>query len=236
MNYGTILKQSDPQKLLQEYNCQTLESVFLLLCEQTIQTQNSIKSLQNVDKNEEESDDQVLEKNREECIKVNQNINRNFDLMRTKAMLFKYYTLSVRKPIFLYLFYFMPFLALASLKIALGQYPTNIPMVIVNHDIDPYYSNVMIDSIDRKHIDLQFSESNETAFESVLNGYNYMSVVFGKNFSDTFEYRLKDLFDITDEELEESKIKVYVDFSNAPHGHFRFEVFVASLQPILGQK
>ena len=241
MSYGTILMQSNPQSLLEEYNCQTLEAIFLLLCQQKLVRKRSNKPLEMITETEQTEEEQLDNQHSEKVTKDVILPNKSLDISRVKAMLLKYYTLSLRRPIFLYLFYFMPFIVLTAVHIALGQYPAHIPMVIVNQDLNPEFSNTMIDAIDKYHIDLKMASSNESAFESVVNGTNYMSVVFGKNFTETFEYRVKDIFELTDEEIESSNIKVYVDFSNAAMGIFvlkyllrAFNTFLHRMSDVLG--
>ena len=230
---GTILKQSDPQTLLEEYNCQTLESVFLLLCQQRIQTKRTIKPselLKNCNNTIDEQSNHL-----ERPKKSGQGENNGLDFTRVKAMLRKNYILSLRKPIILYHFYFTPILALTTLYFAISGDPSNVPMVIYNEDLNPEYSQIIIDSIDKKSIHVKMSGSNETAFESVVNGTNYMSLVFGKNFSDTFEYRIRDVFEITDEELELSQIKLYVDFSNPAIGIFILKYIMDAFNKFLNR-
>ena len=235
MSDGTILRQSDPQTLLYEYNCQTLEAVFLLLCQQKIHRKKSIKANEKIAETEQTAEEQPNDQQLEAIPKDVSKHNKNVDITRIKAMLMKYYTLSIRRPIFLYLFYFMPFIVLTAVQIALGQHPAHIPMVIFNEDLNPEFSQTMIEALDKHNVDLRMASSNESAFQSVVNGTNYMSVVFGKNFTETFEYRVTDILDITDEELELSKIKVYVDFSNAAMGIFVLKYLLQAFNRFLNQ-
>lgn len=53
-----------------------------------------------------------------------------------------------------------------------------------------------------------------TAVQSVIDGKNFMAVGFRANFTDTFEYRFRDLNAITDDEIHSSNIPVYIDFTS----------------------
>ena len=237
MNYGTILKQDTPDRLMAQYKCQTLESVFLKLCEQKISGKKIIRISDIMRKDNERDnttfDDIATIKLTGTRLKAKEQYNKSFDLYRVRALLWKYYILCTRKPVFLYLFYLMPFWVLTCLHFCLGGYPRHIGMVVYNADENPLYSQIIIDAIDREHIDLSLADSNETAFESVVNGTNCLSVVFGKKFSDTFSYRLNDVTGISDQELELSEIRAYVDFSNAAIGIFVLKYLLRAFNRLL---
>ena len=217
MNYGTILRQSNPHKLLQEFSCKTLEMVFLLLCEQRTNLDSKpVKPSEEEPIAEEQEKSSELTKDNLQLEEIKERkTNKKLDFMRIKAMIQKYYTLSIRNPMFLYIFYFIPIIELTFIKLTLGQIPAHIPIAIYNEDHSSNYSDAMIDSFDSYHMDVRMAATNQSAFDSVVNGSNYMAVIFGQNFSESFESRIKNVFQVTDEELDNSEIQVYADFSNA---------------------
>lgn len=240
LNYGTVLRQDSPDRLIAQYHCHTLEVVFLKLCEQKISGKKMIRISDIMCKSNDEDYTDDLSygdiaslKSSLDRHKAKEQFNNSFDLYRVRALLWKYYILSTRKPVFLYLFYLMPLWVLTCLHFCLGGYPRHIGMVVHNADQNPIYSQILIDAIDREHIDLSLANSNQTAFESVVNGTNYLSVVFGQNFSDTFGYRLNDVTGITDKELESSQILAYVDFSNAAMGIFVLKYLLRAFNRML---
>jgi len=217
MNSGTILKQSAPNQLMSEYQCSTLEEVFLRLCQRDIQRRKSrqmslVQALSTV------RIDEILE-DVEESPKNGHKLNKKLiEVSRIKAMLWKYYVLALRRPMFLIMYYMIPIVALVTMNWTISQSPYNIPVAIYNADLNPKLSQLYIDSIDKEYLRLTEYPDNASAFESVVKGKNYLSINFAENFSDSFETRLTDVFDLSDLEVNDSLIKIYIDFSGTVQG------------------
>ncbi|XP_054160812.1 ABC transporter G family member 23-like [Oppia nitens] len=253
MNNGTILKQSDPNLLMSQYQCSTLEDVFLRLCQTDIQRRKSrqidpaiLANNFNNDKSSKSDDTNDLIQKHDSKVS-NQHVFNNsvFDLTRIRAMCWKYYTLTKRRPLFLFGFYLIPMIALITMNLTISKSPYNIPVAIYNQDVsnDGRLSQLFIDSIDKDYIALNYFTDNQSAYDSIVAGKNSLSIVFGQNFSDAFEIRANDLFDLSDDEVDESGIKVYIDFSDAAIGAFvlkyllqAFKSFLDSLTVMLGKR
>ncbi|CAG2171349.1 unnamed protein product [Oppiella nova] len=207
MSAGTILKQSEPNHLMSEYQCSTLEEVYYKLCinRRNSQTPKHTETNRKISANETTIADKTNSPSDERFI----------DITRVKAMLWKYYVLSTRKPVFLYLFYLMPVLVLTCLRYAVGHVPHNIPIVVYNGEYDhPDLSRQYIDAIDREHLLITESRDFDAAYQSVVNGTNTLMIGLGANFSYGFETRMLDYISLDADDLDESKIKLYVDFTN----------------------
>ncbi|CAG2116258.1 unnamed protein product, partial [Medioppia subpectinata] len=208
MNSGTILKQSNPNQLMAEYQVSTLEEVFLRLCQQDIKRRKSRqleaiesqtrKTIQLSDVLADNTDDQFEDNNPGKLNK------KPVEWCRIKAMLWKYYILTLRRPLYLFMYYSIPIIALTAMNYTISQSPYNIPVAIVNADLNPKLSQLYLDSIDPYFLRLTNYPDNQSAIDSIVKGKNYMSIAFSENFSDTFETRITDVFDLTDFEVEEN--------------------------------
>ncbi|CAG2109355.1 unnamed protein product, partial [Medioppia subpectinata] len=135
MRSGAVLRQSNPQQLMDEYQCPTLEDVFLQLCQindNTVAFSQDMKSKDNTD------------------IDLNNN------------------------------------------------------SLTTCETIIHYKNNAFID----------WQRLKAIAVQSVTNGDNYLALEFRDNFSDSFETRVTDMFDASDDVVEQSLIHLYVDISN----------------------
>ncbi|CAG2121410.1 unnamed protein product, partial [Medioppia subpectinata] len=168
MASGVILKQENPNQLLLHYNCHTLEEVFLYLCV------NHNKNLKNRDKNANEItnnnmsdtsggneriiDGNIIEENfglKYESNENNNNYKQNMihkrdgiNLKRIKTMIWKYFVLTMRRPLYLIVFYIMPLIALTSMKLSIGRKPHHIPVAYYNADPNAKLSQLFLDSIE----------------------------------------------------------------------------------------
>ncbi|CAG2175208.1 unnamed protein product, partial [Oppiella nova] len=92
--------------------------------------------------------------------------------------------------------------------------PNKIPIAIYTAEETPDLSLKFITAINDSLFDYDLHASNETAYQSVRDGHNVMSLVFGHNYSESLHNRLLYPIDVTDEELDSSQIRVYADMSN----------------------
>lgn len=200
---GSILKQDNPLKLIDQYNSETLEQVFYYLSQQQKKhSKNYIDESFNLDI----KDTSQIEHGRDQS-------RFTIDPKRVWAVLWKDTVVLRRNFILLFIYFFVPISALITLRYAFHRTPTGVGMGVFNDD-NQEYSQRFIDFIDRDHIKLNHYSNKEAAVESVVNGTNYIAFGFRPNFTDMFEYRLRDANAITEEELHTTNIPVYVDFTS----------------------
>ncbi len=246
MRFGKLLTQSNPNQLLDMHNCQTLEEVFLKLCQQNNEEikkrRNKTEITEPLEISTEIKDDKQLNhtNNRSKKI-VKQNNHKFIDFDRTKALLWKNTTRIKRNPIVLLIFYLLPIIEIILIVLCLGRPPHSLPVAIFNPDSEPKISQLFIDQIDTNSIHYKYYDSNETAFNSVVKGKSWFAISFEKNFSESFRTRVLEPNLLTDEELEFSKIKLYSDMTNfftAVHIHQQllesFQNFLQNFSTTLG--
>ncbi|CAG2166699.1 unnamed protein product, partial [Oppiella nova] len=219
MNSGTILKQSAPNQLMSEYQCSTLEEVFLQLCYQHNKDKNNANLI------EQSSDDSNnlgisnINPIENDLINTANISSKRLDMTRVNAMLMKYWIFIKRKPQFIFIYYTMVIITLCAWNLIVGRDINGISVAVYNNDESPQrLSRMLIHSIDDKHITFVDYPDLESAVNSVRNGRNYLALEFRQNFSDAFETRVTDPFSATDEDVEESLIHLYLDNSNAVIG------------------
>ncbi|CAG2101589.1 unnamed protein product [Medioppia subpectinata] len=66
---------------------------------------------------------------------------------------------------------------------------------------------------------LSHYSSIDSAVQSVINGNNYLVFEFRDKFSDNFETRVTEMFDASDESIENSVIHLYIDLSKIHTGY-----------------
>ena len=185
---GTIIKQDNPEKLVEQYNTQTLEEVFYILSQN--QRKISIKDVVN---------DQEISST-SETQRDSDKSKFTIDCKRVSAILWKDWMMLKRNPVLWFIMIFIPMACLLTARYAFARTPKNIPMGVYNNDNNEY-SQRFINMIDKEHIQLNFYPDNTTAIKSVVDGNNFIAVGFRPNFTDYFEYRFRDLNAITDEEV-----------------------------------
>jgi hypothetical protein len=232
MRSGTLITQSNPNDLMEKLNSLTLEDAFFQLCDE--------KNVEIItDKIASYVDDSKILNNRKELPLENNRKLINFPNL--KVLLRKSYIKVRGNPISLFLFYLLPVIQITALKLCFGQKPINSPIAIYNGEVVPKFSQIFIDTIDKKYIKPKFYDTNETAINTVINGKNWFAITFEKNFSESFETRFLNPIDLNDQELDSSKIKLYADMSNTVIGNhiqrellISFEKFIKNLSLTMG--
>ena len=206
MKSGAILREENPQKLMDEYQCQSLETVFLKLW-----TQNKI--VKSVVKSETSDGHTSL---RTENPNYQKDYTRKYlDIYRVLALIWKFYLRSKMYPILLIGFIAIPFLSVFSVYLSIGQLPHDIPMAIYTDEPTPILSKQLINTFDTRMMKVCHFKSKDSAIRSLSEGKNSLGIFFGHNFTNDFKSRLLDPLKITDEELDSSMIKLQVDMSQA---------------------
>ncbi|CAG2106805.1 unnamed protein product [Medioppia subpectinata] len=217
MRSGAVLRQSNPQQLMDEYECPTLEDVFLQLCHST---ENTVALRQDLNKWESNADIDLNNNNILTTNETNIKYNNNafIDFQRIKAMLIKQWIAIKRRPLFMCAYYTLVIISMASMNIYISNDIKHIPIAIYNGDVDNIdqlsLSNLFINSINDKNMRISHYTSIDSAVQSVTNGDNYLALEFRTNFSDNFESRVVDMFDTSDDVLNNSAIRMYIDLSN----------------------
>ena len=207
LSKGVNLKQDNPEQLLRYYKCQTLESVFYILTQH-----NRARSFSQSESEEgSTSDNNKLN----EQDQLDNGIDSKLSLKRITAILWKYNTVLMRNYVFAFAFLIVPVGFLFSTRYAFAKLPRDIPVGVFNQDLD-YFSKTFIESVDKHYIDLRSYATKESAIESIVNGTNYLSFGFLSNFSLVFERRFQDMDELSEEDIDTSQIKLYIDFSNLP--------------------
>jgi hypothetical protein len=217
--FGKLLTQSNPNQLLVMHNCQTLEEVFLKLCQRNNEEikksrKNKTEITETLESIEIKDDKQLNHTNNRSTKIVKQNNHKLIDLKHTKALLWKNFTRIKRNPIIILIFYLLPIIEIVLIVLCMGRLPHSLPVAIFNPESEPKISQLFIDQIDRNSIHYKYYDSNESAFNSVVEGKSWFEIAFEKNFSESFRTRVLEPNLLTDEELEFSKIKLYSDMTN----------------------
>lgn len=161
---GSILRQDNPNKLVEEYQSQTLEEVFYLLSQEqrkfSVRGALELPDIEPARKNESNHHDN---KNDDDQDKSKFSIDRR----RVAAVLWKDLIMLKRNPVLWFIAIFIPVMALLTARYAFARKPKNIPMAIFNDD-NQQYSHQFIDLIDKEHNQITFYPDNETGTISLF--------------------------------------------------------------------
>ena len=206
MKSGAILKQSNPQKMMNDYQCETLEAVYFFLWAQNDSQLRALKhkfSEGNTSNNESELNSKSFES------------NKSVDFTRILTLVWAF-SLRLRKLRLLFLSYIaIPFLAVFSLYLAVGHLPHDIPVAVYSEERHPSLSQQMIDSMDHNFLDVIQYESRDSAIASIIEGKNTFAILFDQNFTKRLESRLSNPFIMNSEQHNTSLIRLYTDSSRA---------------------
>jgi ABC-2 type transport system permease protein len=230
MRYGVLLMQSNPNDLLIKYNCNKLEDVFLKLCQQSTNKRKDSKAI------EENFEIQVkkVDKTSKVIINTSAKDSKTFlDSNHMKALIWKSYIRIKRNPFILVLFHFIPIAIIVLMILCFARLPHSFPVAVYNGEQEPNLSKLFIEQINKKLIKINYHNTNESAFTSVVKGKSWYAISFEKNFSESFRIRVLEPEVLTDEELEYSNIKLYADMSNAFAGLHIYEYLLVSFRKFL---
>lgn len=229
MKSGGVLKQSEPKRLMSECQCSTLEAVYLTLWKQNDRMLSFRRRSTVVDVETDLPKDIDLFKSIQREPKISHR-KHSIDFRRVLALNWKFYIRSKRSPFVLLLFNVVPLIAISSLYYSLGQLPYNVPISVFNGETVPVLSKQFIDTLNKKFLCVKQYDSEESAIDSVVKGENVFAITFAQNFSQAIESRLKSPFNMTDQQLFSSTIRLYSDFSETIVGlyviHYLGEAFL----------
>ncbi|CAG2115160.1 unnamed protein product, partial [Medioppia subpectinata] len=106
---------------------------------------------------------------------------------------------------------------MTSLHLVFAQDIRHIPVGVYNSDLTDdqiSLSNLILDSINPQNMRISHYPSLDSAVQSVTNGDNYLVFEFRNNFSDSFETRVTDMFDASNDVIKQSLIYLYADLSH----------------------
>ncbi|CAG2162880.1 unnamed protein product [Oppiella nova] len=225
LRFGRILAQRSPIKLLNQYNCVTLEEVFLKLCEEDCDDlkrskdrislrlekhANRKKSLFPSDQISPYLDPEIAAKLWVEP-KYTQ---KPIDIQRIKALIHKNYLKLKGNPMLVFFFLILPVIQITLFCESVVKQPDQLPVAIHSPEVNGNLSDAFIRFIDQKMMKLIYHKTLESAIDSVYKGKAWYAISMSDNFSDAFDIRATDAEHMTDEDIEESKIKLYPDHSD----------------------
>ncbi|XP_054159338.1 ABC transporter G family member 20-like [Oppia nitens] len=224
---GTLLIQSKPRELLNTYECLTLEETFLKI---------SIEKKQNkrpIDRSP---------KHLNESIGVSRNIQnlcpkhkKVIDWKHIKALLWRSQIRITRNPIILLMLLMLPVIQITLFCICTGSRPQDIPIAVHKPDIDNHLSHEFLQYIDRNVIREDYYKDKDIAINSVINGKSYFALLFPQNFSNSLEARIHNPYELSDEEIADSQVKVYADMTYSAVSPLIYHSFLESSQKFLNQ-
>ncbi|CAG2116524.1 unnamed protein product, partial [Medioppia subpectinata] len=212
---GSLLRQSNPHKLIDEYNCQTLEEVFLKL------TQQHYKQLKGGDKQVNQGSARVVDttmKPRRHLLLNTRGAHRHryVDISHMRALFYKSYIQLKGVYISLILFFILPVITIYGFSMSVGGVPLRVRVgLYTGADRDTYnMSQQFIHSINESLLSPTYYEAKQAAIDSVVAGKNMFALIYPVNYSENMRARLPDPFNADIEVLNNSVIREYVDHSN----------------------
>ena len=97
--------------------------------------------------------------------------------------------------------------------LCLGRNPYDIPVSVYNAEVPPQFSNVFIQSIDNRTIDIQMVNTYKEGYDSVLLGNSKALISIPANFSKAMMEKSVDAIATDDEVIRMSTIDLYLDMS-----------------------
>ncbi|CAG2115441.1 unnamed protein product [Medioppia subpectinata] len=106
------------------------------------------------------------------------------------------------------------------LAFVMGREPHRIPVALYSADTDGQLAQQFIDTIDSQQLQAVYYPSNESAVEAVVAGRARMALEFGSDFSNALAAKLADPLRVSDDDLEDSQVRVVADMSDQVVGAF----------------
>ena len=222
-----------------EYGCGSLEDVFLRLCKQKMEEKKpkggeksqplAIKAKPLPIKRQYSDQKDRAMNYKTSAFKTDKFMDRD----RMKALLLKNWIRSRRNPLVFVIFFLIPIISLSFCTITIGPKPHHVRVAIYNGESEPRLSKTFLDRIDKSFIEEIYYSDNETAIQSVVKGQNAYAMSFHPNFSDSFDTRILYAVDLDEQEIDESKIKLFADMSDTVVGTYVYDYLLETFQVIL---
>nr|WMI51951.1 ABCE1 [Dermanyssus gallinae] len=233
MRSGKMLAQDEPECLLEQYNCASLEDVFLKLCLADKEGRTAVK--QNVPPPYELPLDVKYtlppggnahfnpsarrpHHLNEYAINTNQQHTFFEKYCRAMALILKNTTRLKRNiPVLLFNF-LVPSFQIVLFCLCIGADPFDLPMAVVNADHRPIYSQRFLQSLSNHTIIQRPYNRLEDALASVERGENWGVISIGRHYSAALQQRFILGFDADNETIADSTIDIYMDMTNQQIG------------------
>ncbi|CAG2172844.1 unnamed protein product, partial [Oppiella nova] len=222
---GTLLVQSNPRDLLTAYQCRTLEEAFLQI---SIEKKHNPK-VESIDGPKPQPNEQNMKNSLNLC----SDQKKLIDLKHIRALLWRSQIRIARNPIILVMLLLLPVIQITLFCVCTGGQLNAIPIAIHEPHFDNHLSHEFLGHIDRKMIREDYYRDKDKAIDSVKRGKAYYAILFSHNFSDSLEARVQNPYELTDEELDESHIKLYADMTNSAVSPFIHHSLLESSQKFL---
>ena len=237
MRYGRLLVEATPEYLLEKYQMNTLEDVFLNLCQQDALKQSiKLHSAQQNTPRQAPDICAVKEKGTtsdagstdsglvsvddvEEVIASQPDQNVRKSVSKTSALFQKNLTRLKRNlPVLLFQF-LLPSLEVIIFCLCIGRDPFNIPVAIVNEESPADYSRIFLSKLDNRTINQIRYPSLESALGAVKSGHAWGAMAIGRNFSQSLQIRVMMAGSADNVTIEDSNVDMYLDMTNQIIGY-----------------
>ncbi len=229
------MTQSSPDLLLRKYKCEALEDVFLQLCQADcgeIKKRTTIKRLhpELLKKKEEEP---VYDEQGNELKIVKKFKQSAFDRRRFMALFHKNYLKLKGNPALVFFFLILPVIQITLLCESVAKQPDHLPIAIYSPETNGNLSNAFLDSLDSQMVKKIYKPSLESAIELVKEGKAWYAIGMSPNFSEAYSSRAENPNELYDEDIENSKIKLYADHSDSFIQQYLYQSILDSYQEFI---
>ena len=223
---GLLLKQADPQQLLKQHNCSTLEEAFFILCQDHYRTFKEGKVVNSIAAIEDESDIDIP------INTTSKNGTKFIALNRINALAKKNLVRLKRSTMTLGMYFILPLVTISIFRQTVGTVPRNVPIAIYfgNDTGNKLLADRLTEAFDDDLVKFKYYDDKQAAIDSVRAGKNMYALTFPQNFSQSVYQRLPDPFGVSDEVLKNSIIRIYADHSDTISSIFvRYHFFLRSI-------
>ncbi|XP_069115666.1 ABC transporter G family member 20-like isoform X2 [Argopecten irradians] len=262
MRGGRLLAEEEPNVLIQQHHINSLEAVFLKLCQNdtmdefededtrkghTVQVRSVVagertpllaRNSDVVDTIDSTDTDPIDEQISIKAASCNCGLPSGKNIY---AQFLKNLTLMKRNIGFLLFEFILPSIQIILFCICIGGDPYNLKVAIFNNETTGGFSNMFLQNLDNNTIDkVMFSDLN-SARHCVEKGEAWGLMTIGQNFTMDLITRFSNATDVSNQTLDGSTIKLYLDMTNQQIAVSlqekvaqAFETFTRSLLDILG--
>lgn len=220
MRRGKLLAEENPEILINRYECNNLEEVFLKLCQNNENNNNNeisyfLNSKSHVVNNELSKDFNKKGDNNYEQRKRKTILSSILVYFQLIIILTKNNWLKLCRNRFIVLFYFvLPSLQMSLFNLSVGREPKNVELAIFNGEIPMELSQQYLEMLNTDLIKPINYSSVDLAIDSVVRGDSWAAISISPNFSESLEIRIQEFGFSDDSVVNNSNIHLYSDMSN----------------------
>ncbi|KAI2800302.1 hypothetical protein BLOT_013829 [Blomia tropicalis] len=233
MREGRILEQDNPKRLMQRYKMESLENVFLHLCNveekginQVIINHQAKIEMSEFDKSNEKSDYDSLKQNSIVSYEPI-NVEHVSVFQQTGTLLKKHLRRLIRSPGYLMFQFLLPMAEAILFALCIGLNVHSIPVAIYDGD-QTNLSKAIIQTLNRDIVVPHVFDTRDEAYQSVRNGIDSTMVIIMENFSLCFAKKVLSTDSLTESELYNSTIHLMPDMSNRLMIDFAYQEIIRS--------